>query len=88
MELVKKTWTGHLQALLWVSFVGILGAGPAARDDEGQWYLTSGHILGPFQDASDEYAGVQRILSSYLWEEKSCVPVLRNIIFPKSDHVS
>lgn len=89
-ESIRETWATHHPALLWVSFVGILGKGAVAENEETQWYMsllqsTLKQMSYSLEESACEPWRLRRFLSNFLWEERSCTPVLRAIIFPNSE---
>jgi hypothetical protein len=78
----RETWTDDRAALLWIAFVGLLGTGERAETClEGQWFLNlfRSTVQGYPEDFPPGNGGVRGILSTFLWDELSCQPLLAGL---------
>ncbi|KAK2029641.1 hypothetical protein LX32DRAFT_718249 [Colletotrichum zoysiae] len=71
-------WASHDAALLWILFVGAVGSGTA---EDRAWFSSrllgalgrARHVLPPERCTRED---LRRVLASFLWRDKSCLPVL------------
>ncbi|KAH6893540.1 hypothetical protein B0T10DRAFT_457640 [Thelonectria olida] len=78
----REIWTDNGTALLWIAFVGLLGTGEGAETClEGQWFLKlfQSTVQGYPQDFARGNGGVRGILSTFLWDELYCAPLLAGL---------
>ena len=83
LNLVERTiWAEHKAALMWITFVGLLATGESTGPrPNSQWFLAL------FQSTIREYShdclrrdgGIRGILSTFLWDELSCQPLLHRL---------
>lgn len=78
----REIWIEARAALLWIAFVGLLGTGEGSETcPEGQWFLNlfQSTVQGYQQGFPLGNDGVRRILSTFLWDELYCQPVLAGL---------
>lgn len=78
----RDTWSGNTAALLWIAFVGLLGTGEGAETSPGeQWFLSlfQSILQGYPQDFIPGNGSIQRTLSTFLWDESHCQPLLAGL---------
>lgn len=76
------TWPGNRAALLWIAFVGLLGTGEGMETCPGeQWFLSlfQSIVQGYPQDFIPGNGSIQRTLSTFLWDEPHCQPLLAGL---------
>lgn len=75
-------WTENRAALLWIAFVGLLGTGEVTESClEGQWFLNLflSTVQGYPQDFTPGKGNIHGILSTFLWDELYCRPLLAGL---------
>lgn len=72
-------WTDHREALLWVAFIGILGAGQGCL--EGQWFLDlfKSTVQASQHESCSGSDGILGILSTFLWDDSLCPQLLARL---------
>ncbi|KAK2040728.1 hypothetical protein LZ31DRAFT_529255 [Colletotrichum somersetense] len=77
-DAIALVWVSHDAALLWILFVGVVGSGTA---EDRAWFLS--RLLEALERARDVLPperrtreNLQQVLASFLWRDKSCLPVL------------
>lgn len=77
-----RIWTDHREALLWVAFIGILGAGQGCL--EGQWFLDlfKSTVQASQHESCSGSDGILGILSTFLWDESLCPQLLARLEDP------
>ncbi|KAH6967697.1 hypothetical protein BKA56DRAFT_622568 [Ilyonectria sp. MPI-CAGE-AT-0026] len=78
----RDTWSGNRAALLWIAFVGLLGTGEGAETSpREQWFLSlfQSIVQGYPQDFLPGNGSIQRTLSTFLWDEAHCQPLLAGL---------
>ncbi|KAH6658178.1 hypothetical protein BKA67DRAFT_557350 [Truncatella angustata] len=80
----REIWTENMAALLWVAFVGLLGMGTgtgAKTPPGGQWFLALFQctVQRHPQGCSPGDGSIRRLLSSFLWDELCCQPLLAGL---------
>ncbi|WYZ42143.1 hypothetical protein EsH8_V_001038 [Colletotrichum jinshuiense] len=78
---IPLIWVPHDAALLWVLFVGIVGAGTT---EDREWFSSRlNELLGRARDIlppeSCRRENLQQMLSGFLWRDKHCLPVLNDV---------
>ncbi|KAH8817470.1 hypothetical protein F5884DRAFT_250899 [Xylogone sp. PMI_703] len=79
----EMTWTENSAALLWIAFVGLLGTGERVEScPEGQWFLNlfESTVQGYPQGLLQNNGSIRKILSTFLWDESYCQPVLEKYL--------
>lgn len=75
----REYWSENRAALLWIAFVGLLGTGEMTETiPEGQWFLRlfQSTLQGYSHDSPPGNGSLRRILSTFLWDEAYCQPLL------------
>ncbi|KAH8657767.1 hypothetical protein BX600DRAFT_58962 [Xylariales sp. PMI_506] len=90
----SRAWNGYSAALLWIAFVGLLGTGEEAGScPEGRRFFTlfQSALYGyPYGFPLGSYNSLHDILSTFLWDEACCQPLLagleQGVITPSQPH--
>ena len=75
-------WTESRAALLWIAFVGLLGTRKGKETGpRGQWFLSLFRSIEQehHQSFPLDNGGVRKILSTFLWDETYCEPLLSGL---------
>ena len=81
----RAIWTNDKAALLWISYIGLLGIGPA---DETETFSERLWFLGLFQSSLLEFPqesplvhdSIYRVMYTFLWDEAYCQAVLADAL--------
>lgn len=76
---VRDVWEGYEAALLWVSFVGILGTGDLSPEGACFRDLFQSIIENHAKEFFLASGGLCNTLGAFLWDECLCVPLLASL---------
>lgn len=86
----EEIWRGNEVALLWIAFVGLLGMGEEIGASlEGQWFLNvfRSTFQRQSQDFSTQNGSLCGMLSTFLWDDPYCQPLLARLEAHLGTHV-
>jgi hypothetical protein len=77
----NKIWDGHEAALLWITFVGLMGTDTG---DKSNWnwfllFLSSGKRYSQDSGYMLKMASIREVFRAFLWDEKYCRPVFTRL---------